>query len=188
MLRWATRALLFLVLSAALGGSIVFYRPPDLTGIKLTATPGTDPSDMAETISQVVMKQSGKQSITEGDINAFLATVLSQRLEGLDGIAQPGSVVCDLRETTAPNYITWAVFGQPVTASAEVAVARQGADLVFETLRGSYGRLEVPRMLLTPVRPVISALAAACQPEIQALLTVPRLSIAKEKLVLDPTF
>ena len=70
----------------------------------------------------------------------------------------------------------------------DFTVGRRGPDLVMDVTGGHFGQLWVPKMLLSPLRPALNALAAACQPELIALLSLPKFSIAKEKLVLDPSF
>jgi hypothetical protein len=183
-----SRAFVFLVLSAALGAGIVFFRPANLTELKRAPSEGSDPRELAANITQVVLKQAGKQTIEEGDINAFFDSTLEQRMNQAVPFLKPSQISCDLQESTACLYLTWKVKDQPITAGVDLKLQRQGTDLTFEVLGGRYGKLEVPRFLLTPLRPLLKALAQTCQPEIQALLSLPRLSIEKEKLVLDPTF
>ena len=188
MLPGLCRALVFLVLSAALGAGITFFKAPDLTALKREASQGNDPRELAATITKVVLKQSGKQGLDEGDLNAYFNTNIASRLEHSSTFMKPAEVACDLREDSARLYLTWRVFDRPVTAAVDLKVARVGAEIVCEVTGGSYGALSVPRLCITPLRPALRELARACQPEVQALLSLPRLSIAKEKLVLDPIF
>lgn len=180
----------FAVLSALLGGAVAFHRAPDLSAlVPPAAAEGDTPADLAELISQVVIKQAGKQSIDELTINRFLTSTLAARQDGItSGWAMPHHVLCDLQEKSARIHLTWKVGPHEVHAAVDLSVSRQGADLVFDITGGQYGSLRVPRALLFPIKPALERLAEACQPEIDALLTLPRLSIAKEKLVLDPTF
>lgn len=188
MLPGLCRAFVFLVLSAALGAAITFFRAPDLAALKREATQGSDPRELAATITKVVLKQGGKQTLDEGDLNAYFSNSIAARLEHSPAFVKPCDIACDLRDDSARLYLTWRVFDHPVTAAVDVTLVRVGAEIVCEVTGGSYGRLAVPRLCLTPVRPALRELARACQPEVQALLSLPRLSIAKEKLVLDPVF
>ena len=189
MMRALVQLLRFFVLSAALGAAILFYQAPNLAGINRAASEGLEPENLADTVSQVVIKQAGKQTLGEGDINAFLASSIASRQSGLSmSFATPEEVVCDLKADRAALHLCWSVFGHRVHASADFTVARQGKELVFDLTGGSYGRLAVPRYCLGPLRPALQGLVTACQPEIQALLSLPKLSIVNEKLVLDPAF
>ncbi len=176
-------------LSGLLGAAVAFHRAPDLSHIRTVPGAGFEPSDLAQTITQVVIKQSGKQSIEEGDLNAFLASVIAAHQRGTSArFADPESVLVDLGEDTATLHFCWRLPYHRLDAAVETKLGRVGGELVFEIVGGSYGRLRVPKMLLAPLRPALRALAAACEPELQALQSLPRLSISKEKLVLDPTF
>ena len=189
MSRLLVKLPVFLILSAMLGAAILFYRPQDLSGVTTTRTPGLEPSELADTLSQVVIKQAGKQYLTEGDINAFFTNALAYRQDGVSSwIGTPEHIVCDLHEKTATLHFRWLIRGHPLDASVDFTIGREGPDHVFDIKGGHYGKLAVPRFLLGPLRPILQNLATVCQPEIQGLLTLPRLAISKERLVLDPTF
>lgn len=172
-----------------LGAATAFHRVPSLDHLMPAPAAEKDAADLAETISQVVIKQAGKQSIEEADINRFLTSTLSARQEGLtSGWAAPHRILCDLMDHSARIHLTWKIGPLEVHAAVDMTIVRDGPNLVFDITGGQYGGLRVPKMMLAPVKPALERLAEACQPEIEALLTLPRLSIAKEKLVLDPTF
>jgi len=179
----------FAVLSALLGAALAFHRAPSLEHLVPPPATEKESTDLAETISQVVIKQAGRQTVEEAEINRFLTTTLAARQEGLtERWASPHRVLCDLTEDAARIHFVWRIGSHSVHAAVDLHLGRQGDNLVFDITGGQYGSLRVPRVLLTPVRPALERLAESCQPEIQALLTLPRLSVAKEKLVLDPTF
>ncbi len=179
----------FVVLSAMLGAGLAFHKAPRLEHLLPPQASEKDATDLVEMISQVVIKQAGRQTVDEADINRFLTTTLAARQEGLtQRWATPQRVLCDLTEDAARIHFMWRLGRHAVHAAVELHVSRQGENLVFDITGGQYGSLRVPRVLLSPLRPALERLAEACQPEIQALLTLPRLSVAKEKLVLDPTF
>jgi hypothetical protein len=189
MIALFVQTLSLVLFSALLGGAIAFHRAPSLAHLEPPPMTEKDTADLAETLSQVVIKQAGRQTVEEVEINRFLTTVLSARQEGLtEGLAVRQRVLCDLLEDSARLHFVWGIGPHTVHGAVEVRLARVGEHLVFDVIGGSYGSLRVSRVFLSPLRPALDRLAEACQPEIAALLTLPRLSIAKEKLVLDPTF
>lgn len=179
----------FTVLSALLGAAVLFHRAPSLEHLVPPPVAEKDIADLAETISQVVIKQAGRQTVDESEINQFLNSTLAAHQSGLtEGWVAPQRILCDLMEDSARLHFIWSIGSFPVHAAVDMKIAREGENLVFDITGGHYGSLRVPRLLLSPLRAALDGLAEACQPEIQALLTLPRLSVVKEKLVLDPTF
>jgi hypothetical protein len=55
-------------------------------------------------------------------------------------------------------------------------------------MRGAYGHLHMPRGMMRPLYPSLKALAEALDPEIRALFLMNQITIARDKLVLDPRF
>ena len=191
MSRFFIRLTTLMLLSALTAAAVLFHRADDLSKISRKPSQALEKIDLAEGITQVVIKQSGKQLLDEGDINHFLATRLKTQQEGpLAGTVQPLEVLCDLHEASGTLYFCWKGLSYPqqFQASVDFTVGRRGPDLVMDITGGHYGRLWVPKILLSPLRPALESLAAACQPELQAFLSLPKLGIAKEKLVLDPSF
>jgi len=191
MSRFFIRLTTLMLLSALSAAAVLFHRADDLSKISRKPSQALEKIDLAEGITQVVIKQSGKQLLDEGDVNHFFATRLKLRQEGLTtDLAQPQEILCDLHEAGGTLYFCWkgVRYPQPFQASMDFTVGRRGPDLVMDVTGGHYGRLWVPKVLLSPLRQALKALAAACQPELNALLSLPKLSIAKEKLVLDPSF
>jgi hypothetical protein len=70
----------------------------------------------------------------------------------------------------------------------DLSVQRTDKDFTVQVLSGAYGRLEVPRAMLTPLIPALNELARACRPEIQALFKLPNIRLTKDKVVLNPKF
>lgn len=191
MSRFLIRIASLLLLSALGAAAVLFHRPVDLSGISRQPSHALEKVDLAETISQVVIKQSGKQPLEEGDINHLFATRLRAQQTGITATwSRPAEVLCELHENSGTLHFRWIGLRYPhqLQAAVDFTVERQGPDLVLDITGGSYGRLRVTKALLSPLRPALQALASACQPELEALKSVPKLAIAKEKLVLDPSF
>ncbi|MDB6003596.1 MAG: hypothetical protein JWR15_583, partial [Prosthecobacter sp.] len=74
------------------------------------------------------------------------------------------------------------------TASVDLAINRDENNFHVDLLRGAYGHLQMPRGLMRPLYPSLRAVADALDPEIRTLFQMTKITITKDKLLLDPRF
>lgn len=109
------------------------------------------------------------------------------RAEATDWVAFDG-VSIDLEPDSARLFLVWKIKGHERTASVDLAIRRDDEEFHVEILRGAYGHLEMPRGMMRPLYPALRSVADALDPEIRALFQMTKITIAKDKLVLDPRF
>jgi hypothetical protein len=181
------KTLLALVASVLLAALILAAQPVDLSHVqRQRTTKGSGIGDLPSAIEQTAIKQSGPLRLSEGDLNAQLAKHLPPTRTAPAN--EPREVLIDLQPEQARVHLTWVIGGHPLTASVDIALRRSDQHFDIEVLRGSYGRLSVPRALLPPLVPTLRALQRTCDAEITALLKIPRPKISENILELDPKF
>lgn len=164
------------------------HRPADLP----KAAPAGNTAkaeDLLDTLHQTAIKRSAVIEISETDINRHLASTLAGKIPGMLGgwVAFDGARI-DLEPNSARLFLIWKVKGYTRTASVDLALSRDDKEFHVELLRGAYGHLQMPRGMMRPLYPSLHALAEALDPEIRALFQMTKITIAKDKLVLDPRF
>jgi hypothetical protein len=70
----------------------------------------------------------------------------------------------------------------------DLAISHDDKTHHVELLRGAYGHLQMPRGMMRPLDPALRSVAEVLDPEIRALFQMTKITIAKDKLVLDPRF
>lgn len=186
---WLNSALL-LALSALSAGAVLCHQTPDLSGVSLVPGPKTRPlNDLPNQLEQTVLKQAGVLEISEGQVNDYLVRRLRGQPSGVTArVAAFDRMMVEMNEGVVRLHLCWNVLGHTQVARVDLAIRRTKEDFTVEILRGAYGRLEVPRAMLTPLIPALKELARACKPEIQALFKLPQIRLAKDKVVLNPRF
>lgn len=186
---WLNSALL-IALSALSAGAVLCHQTPDLSGVSLVPAPKTRPlNDLPNQLQQTALKQSSVLEISEGQINDYLVRRLRTQPSGVTArIAAFDRVLVEMNEGMVRLHLCWNVLGHMLVARVDLTLRRTKEDFTVEILRGAYGRLEVPRAMLTPLIPALRELASACKPEIQALFKLPQIRLAKDKVVLNPRF
>ncbi len=187
MIRHLFQILRLLGISLLAGAAWVAQRPAELP--KAAATKNGKVDDLLDNLHQTAIKRAGVIEISEADINRHLATTLSGKINGLSGgwVSFEG-VRIDLEPDRARLFLIWNIRGHIRTASVDLAVQREDDHFRAEVLRGAYGHLQLPRGMMRPIHPSLEALAEALDPEIRALFQMTQITIAKDKLVLDPRF
>ncbi|OYW78255.1 MAG: hypothetical protein B7Z37_00165 [Verrucomicrobia bacterium 12-59-8] len=187
MIRPLFQTLRLLGISLLAGATWVAHRPAELPKVAAPSTAKAD--DLIDILRQTTIKRAAVMEISEAEINRHLATTLAGKIPGLIGgwVAFDGARI-DLEPDRARLFLVWKVKGYTRTASVDLAISRDDKDFHVELLQGAYGHLQLPRGMMRPLYPSLQALAEALDPEIRALFQMTQITIAKDKLVLDPRF
>lgn len=187
MIRHLLQTLRLLGISLLAGATWVAHRPADLPQVAVPKPAKAD--DLIDNMRQTTIKRAAVMEISEADINRHLATTLSGKIPGMLGerVSFEGARL-DLEPESARLILIWKIQGHIRTASVDLAISRDEKDFRVEVLRGAYGHLQLPRGMMRPLQPSLQALAEALDVEIRALFLMTRITIAKDKLVLDPRF
>lgn len=187
MIRHLIKTLRLLGISLLAGAAWVAHRPADLP--KVAAPSSAKADDLHDMMRQTTIKRAAVMEVSEVEINRHLSATLSGKIPGiLGGWAAFEGVRIDLEPNTARLFLIWKIHGHTQTASVDLAIHRGEKDFRVEVLRGAYGHLQMPRGMMRPLQPSLQALAEALDPEIRALFQMTQITIAKDKLVLDPRF
>jgi hypothetical protein len=181
------QTLRLLVISALAGAAWVAHRPAALPQAPTTNNAKGD--DMLDMLRQSAIKRASVMEVSEAEINRHLATTVSSKVANMFGgwVTFDGARV-DLEPDSARVFLVWKLQGHTRTASVDLAISRDADNYHVELLRGAYGHLEMPRGMMRPLYPSLRAVADALDPEIRALFQMTKITIAKDKLVLDPRF
>lgn len=187
MIRHLFQTLRLLGISLLAGATWVAYRPADLP--KVAAPNSAKADDLLDILRQAAIKRAAVMEISEAEINRHLATTLSGKIPSMLGswVTFEGARL-DLEPDRARLFVIWKLKGYTHTASVDLAISRDDKNFRVEVLGGAYGHLQMPRGMMRPLYPSLEALAEALDPEIRALFQMTQITIAKDKLVLDPRF
>jgi hypothetical protein len=169
------------------GAAWVAHRPVPLSYISVSNPAKAD--DLVDMMRQTVIKRAAVMEISEAEINRHLATTLKGKVADMFGgwVAFEGARI-DLEPDSARLFLIWKIQGHTRTASVDLAVSRDEDNFHVEVLRGAYGHLQMPRGMMRPLYPSLRAVAEALDPEIRTLFQMTKITITKDKLVLDPRF
>jgi hypothetical protein len=183
-----THFFLLISLSGLTGAAIVGHQTPDLTQFSEVSIPD-QVNDIADVLTQAVIKRSAPLEVTETELNQFLAATLLGSQKGKTGeLTSFEKVLVDLEPGFARITLCWLTKGHRTTSSVDLQVNVVGGKHRVEILRGAYGRMPVARGFLLPILPAFRSLAAACDGEVKSILSMTKIQILKDKLVLDPRF
>lgn len=183
--------LLLLVFSALSGAVWVAHRPADWQPLKEADRDRKPPLDVLDQLGQSAIKRSAPFEITEARLNAHLRETLRPVMEAgaLSRWIHPDTPQINLREDIAELRLRWRLADHHACdLTVNLALRREHNQFRVEIRDGAYGRLKVPRGLLHPARAALGRLAAALEPEINALFQMNQIRIAEDKLMLDPRF
>lgn len=169
------------------GAAWVAHRPVDLPDIRVSNSAKTD--DLMDMMRQSVIKRAAVMEISEAEINRHLATTLAGKVAAMYGglVTFEGARI-DLEQDQARLILIWKLRGYTRTASVDLAINRDENNFHVDLLRGAYGHLQMPRGMMRPLYPSLSAVADALDPEIRTLFQMTKITITKDKLLLDPRF
>jgi hypothetical protein len=175
------------VISALAGAAWVAHRPAIMPTAPSASNAKAD--DMLDMLRQTAIKRAAIMEISEAEVNRHLAATLAARIANpLGDWAAFDGARLDLEQGSARLFLVWKLKGHVRTVSVDLAISRDEDKFHIELLRGSYGHLDMPRGMMRPLYPVLRAVAEALDPEIRALFQMTKITIAKDKLVLDPRF
>ncbi len=183
--------LLLLVFSALGGAAWVAHRPADWPELEQADPERKPPLSVLDQLSQAAIKRSAPLEIGEARLNEYLRTALAPGMAAgrLDAWLSLQAPQIDLQEQGAALRLRWFVGARRVCdLTVNLALQREADHFRIEIRDGAYGRLKVPRGLLHPARQVLASLAAALEPEINALFQMSQVRISDNKLQLDPRF
>lgn len=181
--------LVLIGLSGLTGAAIVVHRTADLGGIKGTAPGAGTVADLGDLLGQATIKRSVPVEITETDLNRYLAATLKGRQNGKSGdFVNFDAAFIDLEPGFARVTLCWTIQGHRTTASIDMRAAVASGEHQIEIVSGAYGRMPVARGLLVPLMPAFASLAKSCAPEIKSMLSMTKINLTKDKLVLDPRY
>ena len=188
MIRHLFQILRLLGISLLAGAAWVAQRPADLPQAAATSKNGKA-DDLLDLLRQTTIKRAAIIEISEADINRHLASILTGKLSGMSGgwASFEGARV-KLEQDYARLIMFWNIHGHTRTASVDLAIQSDGEHFHVEVLRGAYGHLNLPRGMMRPLYPAMKAVEQALDPELRALFQMTKITIAKDKLVLDPRF
>lgn len=181
------QTLRLLLISALAGAAWVAHRPAELPNTPPPSAAKAD--DMLDMLRQTAIKRAAVMEISEAEVNRHLTTTLAGKIPNMlgDWVAFDGARI-DLEPDSARLFLVWKLKGHTRTASVDLAISRDADNFHIELLHGAYGHLGMPRGMMRPLYPSLRAVAEALDPEIRALFQMTRITIAKDKLVLDPRF
>lgn len=187
MTRYLLQTLRLLLISALAGAVWVAHRAAALPAAPAAKIGKSD--DILDLMRQSAIKRAAPMLVSEDDVNRHLASVLAGRMPTGTGdwVAFEG-VRIDLEPDCAHLFLIWKIKGHVRTASVDLAITRDDEAFHVEILRGAYGHLEMPRGMMRPLYPALRSVADALDPEIRALFQMTKITITKDKLVLDPRF
>jgi hypothetical protein len=185
--RHLLQTLRLLVISALAGAVWVAHRPADLPEVPKAGNGRND--DLIDMLRQTAIKRAAVVEISEAEINRHLTATLAGRIVSMFGgwVSFDGMRI-DLEPDTARLFLLWRLHGHLRTASVDLAISRDDTNYHIELLRGAYGHLQMPRGMMRPLDPALRSVAEVLDPEISALFQMTKITIAKDKLVLDPRF
>ena len=187
MIRHLFQTLRLLGVSLLAGATWVANRPADVPQVAPPSSAKAD--DLMDILRQTTIKRAAVMEISEAEINRYLATTLTGKIPGaLGSWSSFEGARFDLEPGRARLFLIWSVHGHVLTASIDLAIDRDDKDFHVELQRGAYGHLQLPRGMMRPLYPTLRALAEALDPEIRALFQMNKITIAKDKLILDPRF
>jgi len=180
--------LLMTTLSALAGAAWVAHRPAPVPAPAVPKA-GTKPRDLVDDLKQAAIKGSGIVEISEAELNRHLSRVLTAKVQKpITSWVKFEVLHVDLEPDVAHVTLVWDVKGHRSTATIALKVSRLEKVFRVEVVGGAFGHLPVARGLLRPLAPALRGLSDVLNDEIQALFQMNEVTIAQNKLVLDPHF
>jgi len=133
-------------------------------------------------------ERSGSIEITEEEVNAYLR----DRIKGKQGgpfaavVKYQGTYV-DFEKGSAEFYVVRTVFGKNFPISTRFTLKNLGArDQKWLTTSGSIGGWKTGAKQFAPVAKAILRVAEACEPELEVLKMMTKVTLADDKVILEP--
>ncbi len=193
MLRFILHLLVTLGLGLLTAVTIDSQRSGDLSQIK--AAESAPPikqgeAELFERTEQSIWRRADPITLTEAEVNGYLAGVLNAKQPLLSNwVAKFDRVLLQFEPGICRVWFTWKRGNRTTTASLDVSIRREKDIFITEIEGGSYGRLpRLPRGLMVALLPAARSLCTALDDEIHMLFQMNDIHFEKNKVVLDPRF
>jgi hypothetical protein len=190
VLRFLINVFLVLWMGLLTAAAIQSHRSADWSKVKVTVpTKGREaPLDLLSHMEQVAWRRNASVEISEGEVNRYLARVISGRQHGPTSTAAKFErVALDFEPDQCRVIFSWNVSGHGTTsATLNFTLARNGENFVVEPHSGSYGRLPVFRGMMCALMPALDSLCVALNDEIRAVFQMNQIRFRQDKVFLDP--
>ena len=190
-MKFVRHSFLLLLFSALTGAGWVAHRPAEWPDLQLPDKERKPALGVLDQISQAAIKRSAPFEISEARLNQHLASHLKARpaLAGAASWWHMEAPQVDLKDERMALRLRWRLAGSHACDLTVNATLQQGDGVfIIQVIDGAYGRLKVPRGMLHPAKAVLTNLAEALRPELDALFAMNLVTITEDKLLLDPRF
>ncbi|MEM7699898.1 MAG: hypothetical protein AAF236_15995 [Verrucomicrobiota bacterium] len=177
-----------LVAVAMLAAAVWALLPRDMSGVAgFPVNPLTDetPPNLLAEVQGMMTSRGQSATYTEEEINAYI----NHRLDGDQGgmmsaLFKYEGTFIDLRKNEAEVFVVRRIFGQPVTASAEVRVSQTRGKADFRTDNWTVGRWSLGAMNVKPLIGVFLRMRDTLDDEWIALLQMGNVSVEDGQVTL----
>jgi hypothetical protein len=190
VLRFAYNLLLVAWFGLCAAAVIQSHRAADwsqLKGLDHAAKTNTPP--LMDRLEQAAWRRNASLELSEADVNRYLAANIAGHQTGVTGSLKPfDRVALDFEPGVARICLAWGDSENKysTTASLDFTVKRDGGNFVVEVQRGAFGRLPLPRGLMSPLVPGLHSLSQSLQTEIHTVFQMNQIRFEKDKVILDP--
>ncbi|HSI63946.1 MAG TPA: hypothetical protein VLE43_12535 [Candidatus Saccharimonadia bacterium] len=144
---------------------------------------------LMDRMEQTVWRRNATLELNEADVNRYLAATIQGRQSPFTTSMKPFErVALDFEPGVARICLTWggADGKRSTTASLDFTVKREGGNFVVEVQRGAFGRLPLPRGVMSALVPSLQSLSQSLQSEIHTVFQMNQIRFEKDKVILDP--
>ena len=144
---------------------------------------------IVDRMEQTLWRRNAPLELSEGDVNRYLSATIQGQQSPFTTAMKPFSrVALDLEPDVARICLTWdgADGKRSTTASLDFTVMREGGNFVVEVQRGAFGRLPLPRGVMSALVPSLQSLSESLQSEIHTVFQMNQIRFEKDKVILDP--
>ncbi|RBP35716.1 hypothetical protein DES53_12085 [Roseimicrobium gellanilyticum] len=190
MLRFAYNIFLVAWFGLCTAAVIQTHRAADwskLKGLDHAAKNNTPP--LMDRMEQTVWRRNSSLELSEEDVNRYLAATIAGHQVGFTGSLKPfDRVALDFEPGVARICLAWGGANEKhsTTASLDFTVKREGGNFVVEVQSGAFGRLPLPRGLMSPLVPGLQSLSESLRSEIHTVFQMNQIRFEKDKVILDP--
>ncbi|QIF02213.1 hypothetical protein [Roseimicrobium sp. ORNL1] len=190
MFRFAYNLFLIAWLGLFTAAVVQSHRAADwshLRGLEPAAKNATPP--IIDRIEQAVWRRNATLELSEEDVNRYLAATVQGHQSAFTESLKPfDRVALDFEPGVARVCLSW---GGPekrhsTTASLDFTVKREGGNFVVEVQRGAFGRLPLPRGVMSALVPGLQSLTESLATEIHTVFQMNQIRFEKDKVILDP--
>jgi hypothetical protein len=144
---------------------------------------------LMDRMEQTVWRRNATLELSEADVNRYLAaTIQGKQSAFTTSLKAFDRVALDFEPGVARICLAWGGGDgkRSNTASVDFTVKRDGGNFVVEFQGGAFGRLPLPRGVMSSLTPGLNSLAQSLQSEIHTVFQMNQIRFEKDKVVLDP--